>query len=122
MDTIIGREGASSLLDDSPTIEFEQRIRNQWPLATNPKLLDSYLFFTHDFVRYREQNKQLIVSDLRMGMPDQAAFEFVFALRDNNEEWKAITPTRFKSERFNVDIKALFQRILGNKTPEVEER
>ena len=106
-------EGVSSFLDKSTAITFEKRQRNHWPLPQTPKLLDSYLFFTHDFVRYREENNQLIISDLRMGMREKAAFEFTFAQRDINNQWTPVTPTRFESERFNIDFKAFIKRISG---------
>ncbi|MCG7530392.1 metal-dependent hydrolase [Psychrobium sp. MM17-31] len=110
-------EGESSFLDQSPKVDFEARERHKWPIQQHPQLLDSYLFFTHDLVRYREQDNQLIISDLRMGTAQQAAFEFVFATRDHNNTWQLVTPTRYESDRFNVDLKAFGQRILGNKKP-----
>lgn len=106
-------EGDSSFLDKSTTITFEKRQRNQWPLLQTPKLLDSYLFFTHDFVRYREENNQLIISDLRMGMRDKAAFEFTFAQRDINNQWKLIEPKRYESGSLNINFNAFLKRIGG---------
>lgn len=109
-------EGLSSFLDDDNTMTFTRYERNQWPLAKSPKLLDDYLFFTHDFVSYREEANKLIVSDLRMGMPGKAAFAFEFAQRDNNNQWQPITPTRYDTGPFYIDFSAFLNRIMGQRS------
>lgn len=110
-------EGDSSLLDDSPTITFHQHKRNKWPLPERPQLLNDYLYFTHDFVSYREEGDRLIVADLRMGMPGKAAFEFEFAKRDSSNQWQVVPPVRYETGSFKIDFTAFFNRILGEKPP-----
>lgn len=113
-------EGDSSFLDNDSAITFTQYHRNQWPLPQQSKLLDAYLVFTGDIVRYREENNRLIVSDLRMGLPNQSAFEFEFARRDTNNDWQPILPTRYESGPLDINFNAFLNRIAGNKPNPVD--
>lgn len=109
-------EGDSSLLDADPTVLFKRHARNEWPLIERPPLLEDYLYFTHDFVSYREENDKLIIADLRMGMPNKAAFEFEFATRDSNNQWQIVTPKRYEVDSFKIDFSKFLNRIMGNKS------
>ncbi|GAL31859.1 membrane-bound metal-dependent hydrolase [Vibrio maritimus] len=108
-------EGLASLLDSDSQIDFIQRSRGKWPLKEKPKTLEGLEAFSHGFLGYREDQGKLIVSDLRLGMADSLAFEFVFAETRMDEQWELLeAPTRHPSERSLEQISVLWERMLGN--------
>ncbi|GMQ49111.1 metal-dependent hydrolase [Vibrio sp. 10N] len=108
-------EGLASLLDKEPHIDFIARSRGQWPLEEKPSTLVGLEAFSHGFLGYRQQGDQLIVSDLRLGMADSLAFEFVFANTTSSPQWTLLdAPTRLESERSFEQISVLWQRMLGD--------
>lgn len=82
-------EGMASMLDSGRDIEFIRQYRGKWPLSETTKKLDSLLAFSNGFVRYRIEGDRLIVSDLRMGLSDNPAFQFQFARMNADGEWQA---------------------------------
>ncbi|WP_371185918.1 metal-dependent hydrolase [Thalassotalea maritima] len=107
-------EGMASLLDDGQDIHFTRHQRGDWPIAEVPELLDQYQLFTRQFVSYRQEQDKLIVSDLRMGVTGNLAFQFQFAHKNENNEWQLQTPTSYQSIRIDIDLKKWFERIMGD--------
>ena len=106
-------EGLVSLLDNTNTVLFSRHSRGEWPLPDRPKLLQDLTTFSHDFISYQEENRQLIVSDLRMGMENNLAFRFTFATRDAWHQWQLQTPSRYEGIRLDGDFRKLIHRLLG---------
>lgn len=108
-------EGLASLLDSDSQIDFTQRSRGKWPLEEKPQTLEGLEAFSHGFLGYRQDQDKLIVSDLRLGMADSLAFEFVFAKETSDAGWELLeAPTRHPSERSLDQISVLWERMLGN--------
>jgi inner membrane protein len=108
-------EGLASLLDSDSHIDFIQRSRGEWPLEEKPQNLEGLKVFSHGFLGYRQDQGRLIVSDLRLGMADSLAFEFVFAEETPDADWELLeAPTRHPSERSLDQIPMLWERMLGN--------
>ncbi|NVD06502.1 metal-dependent hydrolase [Vibrio sp. JPW-9-11-11] len=110
-------EGLVSLLDRDPAIEFITRPAGQWPLTETPTTLLGLQAFTHQYMDVKEKQGELIVSDLRLGMANNLAFEFVFARRDQQGQWQLLdAPERYPSERGFDQLAALWQRLKGDQT------
>ncbi|USD63434.1 metal-dependent hydrolase [Vibrio sp. SCSIO 43140] len=108
-------EGLASLLDSDSQIDFIQRSRGEWPLESKPQTLIGLEAFSHGFLGYRQDGEKLIVSDLRLGMADSLAFEFVFAKATADSKWQLLeAPTRYPSERSLDQISVLWERMLGD--------
>ena len=89
------REGMASLFDKNRKIHFSCQHRGYWPLPDKPEILDRFLVFANDFVSYRIENDNLIISDLRMGLPGNLAFQFQFAEKTDGQ-WQAHIPKRVR--------------------------
>ncbi|WP_026970389.1 metal-dependent hydrolase [Aliagarivorans marinus] len=108
-------EGLSSVLDKSPTIAFIERERGTWPLADEPQSLLAQRNFAGGFVRYREQDQQLIVSDLRMGMADFLAFQFSYAQLGEGNQWDLQIPEQLgRKPGAELYLPKLFLRMMGD--------
>ncbi|MGY0216415.1 metal-dependent hydrolase [Endozoicomonadaceae bacterium StTr2] len=111
-------EGLTSFLDSDSRVRFVQKPRGHWPLLETPEQLQAYRNFTGGFIRYRIENNQLIVSDLRLGLPDNLAFQFRFADREAGGQWQLHTPERSGSIRFESGTASkLFARVMGDNDP-----
>lgn len=110
-------EGLASVLDKDKHIDFIARPLGHWPLEEKPKTLNGLNAFSHGYLNYRVEEDALIVSDLRLGMADNLSFEFVFAEKDGNGEWRLLEATqRYPSER-SLDLLApLWQRLKGDQS------
>ena len=102
-------EGTASLLDNKQEVRFTPQQRGHWPLAETPERLKDLQFFTHDFLRYQVEGNKLIVSDLRLGIPDHLAFQFQFAERNSDHQWVIHTPK--KIDEVTPSKKAIFQAL-----------
>ena len=109
-------EGMASLLDDTREIHFDRKDRGFWPLPDKPELLNGFLAFTNDFVSYRVEDNQLIVSDLRLGISDNLAFQFQFAEKTTTDQWHVKMPERVRNVALAPDFSRLFDRLLGKQT------
>ncbi|WP_051789472.1 hypothetical protein [Endozoicomonas montiporae] len=107
-------EGTASLLDSKREVRFIPQKRGHWPLAGTPERLQEFQNFTHDFVRYQIKGDKLIVSDLRLGMPDNLAFQFQFAQRDSNHQWQSVTPQRIGRITMDTNVDKMLDRLAGN--------
>ena len=110
-------EGLASVLDKDKHIDFIARPLGHWPLEETPNTLKGLNAFSHGYLNYRVEEDALIVSDLRLGMADSLSFEFVFAEKDGNGEWRLLEATqRYPSER-SLDLLApLWQRLKGDQS------
>jgi len=110
-------EGLASVLDKDKHIDFIARPLGHWPLEEKPNTLKGLNAFSHGYLNYRVEEDALIVSDLRLGMADSLSFEFVFAEKDGNGEWRLLEATqRYPSER-SLDLLApLWQRLKGDQS------
>ncbi|MCK8044580.1 metal-dependent hydrolase [Shewanella sp. 1CM18E] len=107
-------EGLASVLDAEQEVEFIAQRRGSWPLPAEPEHLQALKTFTHGFVRFDQQGKQLVVSDLRLGMFGNLAFKFVFAEQDSTGQWQPIVPTRLAQGELKGDLNKLKDRALGD--------
>lgn len=115
------REGMASLLDNNREVSFTRLHRGSWPMNDTPEALSSFLVFSNGFVSYQVEDDRLIVSDLRMGLPDNFAFQFRFAEKDVNNQWQAHTPERVRSEISINNMDRLVDRLLGKREVETSE-
>lgn len=107
-------EGLISLLDDSPAIKWLPMNRGKWPLPSQPQLLDDFDHFTSGFVGYQQQGKELIVTDLRLGMAMYHPFSFVMAVQNEEGRWEMQDPQRRHSDFVLPQIISPFWfRLLG---------
>ncbi|NLS13437.1 metal-dependent hydrolase [Vibrio sp. SM6] len=108
-------EGLASLFDQEANIDFLPIPRGEWPLKNQPKTLSGLKAFSHDFLSYREEDNQLIVSDLRLGMANNLSFEFIFAERDKEGNWQVLPrPKRYPSQRDLGSLDRLWLRLKGD--------
>ncbi|WP_434763979.1 metal-dependent hydrolase [Vibrio fortis] len=110
-------EGLASVLDKDKHIDFIARPLGHWPMEETPNTLKGLNAFSHGYLNYRVEDDALIVSDLRLGMADNLSFEFIFAEKDGNGEWRLLEATqRYPSER-SLDLLApLWQRLKGDQS------
>jgi len=88
-------EGVSSVFDREPPEQLRQsRHLEQAAVLQGTPLHERLRWFTGDWLRYDEIGDQLVVTDLRMGMPGNYTFRFVMARRDAQGAWQPIVPTR----------------------------
>ncbi|WP_114764287.1 metal-dependent hydrolase [Vibrio rhodolitus] len=110
-------EGLASLLDKDERIDFISHPLGQWPLDKEPQTLVGLKAFSHDFLNYREEGDALIVTDLRLGMADNLAFQFVFAEKDQSGNWQLLNaPTRHPTERELEQLSTLWERLKGDQS------
>jgi inner membrane protein len=110
-------EGLASVLDSDKKIDFISRPLGNWPLEEKPNTLEGLKAFSHNYLNYRVEDDTLIVSDLRLGMANNLSFEFVFAEKDSDGEWKLLEATqRYPSERGLDMLAPLWQRLKGDQT------
>ena len=110
-------EGLASVLDSDNKIDFISRPLGNWPLEEKPNTLEGLKAFSHNYLNYRVEDDTLIVSDLRLGMANNLSFEFVFAEKDSDGEWKLLEATqRYPSERGLDMLAPLWQRLKGDQT------
>ena len=107
-------EGMASLLDNNREVRFLPQSRSRWPVEETPEALAALRAFTGDFVSYRVEGDRLILSDLRLGMPGNLAFQFQFAAKDGNNQWQMHPPKKLDNLAIKGDIGKLVDRLLGD--------
>lgn len=106
-------EGLASVMDADAKIRFLEQHRGRWPLAQPSASLNDLRRFTDDFVRYDVDNGKLIVTDLRLGMMGNLAFQFQFAEQDAQGQWQPQLPVRLPRTEIQGDPARLIDRALG---------
>ena len=88
-------EGVGSVFDRDPPEQLRQPRHLELAAALQGVPLHERLrWFTGDWLRYDVIDDQLVVTDLRMGMPGHYTFRFIMARRDAQGAWQPIVPTR----------------------------
>ncbi|MEX0336470.1 metal-dependent hydrolase [Vibrio tubiashii] len=110
-------EGLASVLDSDQRIDFIPHSLGQWPLDEKPETLRGLQAFSHNYLNYRVEEGELIVSDLRLGMANNLAFEFIFAQKSATGEWQLLDSTqRYPSQRSLEQLGQLWQRLKGDQS------
>lgn len=110
-------EGLASVLDSDQRIDFIPHSLGQWPLKEKPETLRGLQAFSHNYLNYRVEEGELIVSDLRLGMANNLAFEFIFAQKSTTGEWQLLDSTqRYPSQRSLDQLGQLWQRLKGDQS------
>ncbi|MDC5854111.1 metal-dependent hydrolase [Vibrio europaeus] len=110
-------EGLASVLDSDQRIDFIPHSLGQWPLEEKPETLRGLQAFSHNYLNYRVEEGELIVSDLRLGMANNLAFEFIFAQKSETGEWQLLDSTqRYPSQRSLDQLGQLWQRLKGDQS------
>lgn len=110
-------EGLASLLDKQERIDFISRPLGDWPLDEKPPALMGLKAFSQNYLNYREEDGALIVTDLRLGMANSLAFQFVLAEKDNSGKWQLLdSPKRYPTERDLQQLSTLWERLKGDQS------
>ncbi|MFJ4347758.1 metal-dependent hydrolase [Pseudomonas sp. NPDC089401] len=116
-------EGISSTFDrDPPEMQRLPLNLEAGKAVQDAPLLQRLRWFTGDWLRYDVVGDQLVVTDLRMGIPGNYTFRFNMAHRDDQGQWRADTPTRWTGPgvgaMFNgADLVLIWRRILDQRPP-----
>ena len=113
-------DAVSGMFDSAPPEMLVQSLN----LPLRKTLADSDLharlqWFTGDWLRYDVIDNDLVVTDLRMGLPGFHTFRFVMAHRDNEASpWQAVLPSSWPRDRGGMDeLKVIFARIVSQSPP-----
>ncbi|MEH0759146.1 metal-dependent hydrolase [Vibrio sp. 16] len=110
-------EGLASVLDGNDNIDFISHSLGEWPLEDQPETLIGLKSFSHNYLNYRVEGDSLIVTDLRLGMSNNLAFEFIFAEKSESGEWELLDSTqRYPSERSFELMGQLWERLKGDQS------
>lgn len=108
-------EGLASLLDKDTEIHFLVQQNDPWPTQQKPSLWQDLRTFSHDLLSYQIEQNKFIVTDLRMGMGNNYAFQFLFVEQNTQGQWLLVDPPQRYGERvLNGDYRRLFDRLLGD--------
>ncbi len=109
--------GLASLLDEDDKVDFIEKDRGHWPFAHQPDTLKAQREFAGDYLRYREVDQQLVVSDLRMGVSEFLSFQFSYASQDELEKWELHSPVTIdRLEGAELYLPKLLLRLLGDQS------
>ncbi|WP_079228241.1 metal-dependent hydrolase [Pseudomonas putida] len=116
-------EGISSTFDREPP-EMQRLPLNleAGNALQDAPLLERLRWFTGGWLRYDVVGDQLVVTDLRMGIPGNYTFRFNMAHRDSQGQWVADTPSRGAGAGIgamlqNGDLALIWRRILDQQPP-----
>ena len=111
-------DAVSGWLDQTPP-EF---IRQPQGLALAAPLQHDALYqrlawFSDGWLRVDDINGQLVVTDLRMGVPGRHNFRFVMAEKKTNGHWHTVTPYRHEDDLGDLgqSLALLWQRIFDSR-------
>ncbi|GAA4898643.1 metal-dependent hydrolase [Ferrimonas pelagia] len=109
-------EGVASVLDRDQQVRFVRQPLGHWPLAETPWQLEQLRTFANDFVSYRVEQDQLIVSDLRLGAFGHTYFQYEFAIQAGDGQWQMIEPILRQNDSIDVDLSQIKTRLLGDQS------
>lgn len=91
-------EGEHSLVADQGPIAFRGHPSNTQALAEAAQIpaVQRLAWFNHGFMKARERDGRLELSDLRMGAEPDYSFVFVVAQRGPDGRWQAIRPQQLR--------------------------
>ncbi len=88
------------------------------PAVQQHPLYRRLAWFSDGWLRHDVVGDEWVVSDLRMGMVGHYTFRFVFARRDGQGQWQAVTPYRHRSNRGGLaELKQIWARIWHSQPP-----
>ena len=112
-------EYITSVFDDSPNERIKVRLNT--PLADqfeSAEMINGLRWFTGDWLRYDVINRQLVATDLRMGLGTGFySFRFRVAELDDEGNWQVVEPSRWPSERGLDALKSVMDRVLSTSPP-----
>ncbi|MBC2769638.1 metal-dependent hydrolase [Pusillimonas minor] len=108
-------EYVTSVLDDQPREHIKAPLNtalaNQFP---NADMLNGLRWFSGDWIRYDVIDKQLVATDLRMGLATgYYSFRFRVAQQDANGNWAIVEPSRWPSDRGLEALTAVIARTIS---------
>ncbi len=109
------RVGWTSLLDQNRTIRFHRYPSAQVlqePLASSASL-QRLRWFTGGFYALREQQGQVIFTDLRMGIEGAYAFEFIIGTHRDGA-WLPARPRQLERSFDGLTLQPLWNRMFGD--------
>lgn len=107
------QEGFYSLLDNSQTIKLQRYARNGSLLNNwqHEPLVARLTWFTDGFVKLEQQQQQLVLTDLRMGLEPGYSFSFAFQI---GEDGSLSTPQQLAMPNAETTTFVwLWQRMMG---------
>ena len=110
-------EAASGWLDRQPPETLKQPLHADLGGAiADSALLRRLQWFTDGWLRYDAVGQDLVVTDLRMGLPGFYTFRFVMGRRGS--DWEPVLPYRYPSSRGGMrELRAIWQRIGSQQPP-----
>jgi inner membrane protein len=112
-------EVLTGLLDSGPPQVLVQPLHEDLaaPLRASP-LLARLRWFTGGWLRYDAIGSDLVVTDLRMGMPGYYTFRFVMGRRDEQGGWHAVSPAGWPMSQGGwPQLKLVLARIVSAEPP-----
>lgn len=112
-------EVVSSVFDRGAPEQLSQPLHEDLRGALPPApLVDRLDWFTSGWLRFDAIGSDLVVTDLRMGMPGHYTFRFVMARRNGDGSWRVVVPTRWPSERGGwEELRRILRRIVSEEPP-----
>ncbi len=114
-------EAVTSLLDRSPPDILEQKLHTGLASALSGQgLHDRLRWFTDGWLRYDVIGNDLVVTDLRMGMPGHYTFRFKMAERkgQGTNAWCTVQPQTWPGDRGGkAELLAVLKRIVAAQPP-----
>jgi inner membrane protein len=112
-------EAVSSVLDHGEPEQLRQSRNMSLRQALPPAPLVARLeWFTQGWLRYDAIGSNLVVTDLRMGMPGYYTFRFVMARQDPAGGWRIVVPSRWPGTRGGwKEFRQIMHRITAPQPP-----
>lgn len=116
-------EGISSIFDrQSPEMQRLPLNQALGEALHNAPLLERLRWFTGGWLRFDVIGNDLVVSDLRMGLPGNYTFRFNMAHLDGQGQWVGDTPTRWVGPGVgamidNGELALIWRRIFDQQPP-----
>ena len=111
-------DAVAGVLDTAPPEMVREPLNQAGVQLPNAPLLERLVWFTRDWLRYDVVGRNLVVSDLRMGMPGHYSFRFVMGRADDTGAWVPVRPERWPSERGGwTELQQILRRIVSQSPP-----
>lgn len=111
-------EAIAGILDTAPAEILRAPLNADLIAGATLPALDGLRWFTGDWLRYDEIAGQLVASDLRMGLASGLySFRFRVAERDETGAWRAVTPSRWPTDRGREALSIVLRRTWSQHPP-----
>ena len=106
-------EGFYSLASDDGPIQFRAYASNEEAIKQARALpaVQRLIWFSSGFIKAEVIDRELIISDLRMGQEPSYFFRHAVARKDAQNQWQAIKPKRLSFARDTRALSQLWDRI-----------